>query len=57
MKRIPTMEEDTLPKDPVVLCQQLMADGMDKKSAMRETAKKLGLSRRDVYQAMLAEDA
>ena len=23
------MEEDTLPKDPVVLCQQLMADGMD----------------------------
>lgn len=51
------MEEDTLPKDPVVLCQQLMADGMDKKSAMRETAKKLGLSRRDVYQAMLAEDA
>ncbi|MDD6134568.1 MAG: 16S rRNA (cytidine(1402)-2'-O)-methyltransferase [Selenomonadaceae bacterium] len=51
------MEEDTLPKDPVVLCQQLMTDGMDKKSAMRETAKKLGLSRRDVYQAMLAEDA
>ena len=51
------MEEDTLPKDPVVLCRQLMADGMDKKSAMRETAKKLGLSRRDVYQAMLAEDA
>ncbi|MCR5439045.1 MAG: 16S rRNA (cytidine(1402)-2'-O)-methyltransferase [Selenomonas sp.] len=51
------VEEDTLPKDPVRLCQQLMADGLDKKSAMRETAKKLGLSRRDVYQALLAEDA
>ncbi|SDG67775.1 16S rRNA (cytidine1402-2'-O)-methyltransferase [Selenomonas sp. WCT3] len=52
-----SVEEDTLPKDPVRLCQQLMADGLDKKSAMRETAKKLGLSRRDVYQALLAEDA
>lgn len=52
-----SMEEDTLPKDPVILCQQLMAAGLDKKSAMRETAKKLGISRRDVYQAMLADDA
>ena len=52
-----SMEEDTLPKDPVILCQQLMAAGLDKKSAMRETAKKLGISRRDVYQAMLADEA
>jgi len=52
-----SMEEDTLPKDPVFLCQQLMAAGLDKKSAMRETAKKLGISRRDVYQAMLADEA
>ena len=52
-----SMEEDTLPKDPVILCQQLMAAGLDKKSAMRETAKKLGIRRRDVYQAMLADEA
>lgn len=52
-----SMEEDTLPKDPVILCQQLMAAGLDKKSAMRETAKRLGISRRDVYQAMLADEA
>lgn len=44
---------ETLPQDPAVLCRQLVEAGMDKKSAMRETAKKLGLSRRDVYQAML----
>ncbi len=49
--------EDILPKDPAVLCRQLMADGLDKKSAMRETAKKLGISRRDVYQAMLTDEA
>ena len=29
--------------DPVELCQKFMADGMNKKEAMRETAKKLGL--------------
>ena len=46
---------ETLPQDPAVLCKQLMAEGMDRKSAMRETAKKLGLSRRDVYQAMLTD--
>lgn len=46
---------ENLPQDPAVLCGQLMAEGMDKKSAMRETAKKLGLSRRDVYQAMLTD--
>lgn len=49
-------EDEQLPQDPVTLCGQLMADGLDKKSAMRETAKKLGLSRRDVYQAMLAAE-
>ena len=46
---------EKLPQDPAVLCKQLMAEGMDRKSAMRETAKKLGLSRRDVYQAMLTD--
>lgn len=32
---------------------KLMAAGMDKKQAMRETAKRFNLSRREVYQAML----
>ena len=38
---------------PMELCQKLMEEGLPKKEAMRETAKRLGLSRRDVYQAML----
>ena len=44
------------PLDPVECCQQLMAQGLDKKAAMRETAKKLGISRRDVYQALLEHE-
>ncbi len=48
-------EAEVISADPVELCRQLMAEGLDKKQAMRETAKKLGLSRRDVYQAMLTE--
>lgn len=40
-------------EDPVELCQQFMANGLSKKEAMRETAKKLGISRRDVYAALL----
>lgn len=39
----------------VELCQRLMTEGLGKKEAMRETAARLGISRRDVYQAMLAE--
>lgn len=42
--------------DPVELCRELIAAGMDKKSAMRETARRLGISRRDVYQAMLTAE-
>lgn len=53
------LAEEDVDKDvtmsPIELCQKLIADGMDKKEAMRMTAKKLGLSRRDVYQAMLAQ--
>ena len=48
-------EAEVISADPVELCRQLMAEGLDKKQAIRETAKKLGLSRRDVYQAMLTE--
>ncbi len=46
---------DTLPTDPKECCAHFMAQGMDKKTAMRETAKALGISRRDVYQAMLED--
>ena len=48
--------QSDLPLDPVECCQQLMAQGLDKKAAMRETAKKLGISRRDVYQALLEHE-
>ena len=33
-----------------------IAKGLDKKEAMRRTAQELGISRRDVYQAVLAEE-
>ena len=48
-----TMEELT----PQELVAKFISDGMDKKQAMREAAKKLGLSRRDVYQALLEANA
>lgn len=38
---------------PVEMVARLEAEGMGHKDAMRETAKKLGISRRDVYQALL----
>lgn len=41
---------------PTELCKSLIDSGLDKKEAMRETAKRLGLSRRAVYQAMLNAD-
>ena len=54
--QIETAVQSDLPLDPVECCQQLMAQGLDKKAAMRETAKKLGISRRDVYQALLEHE-
>lgn len=45
-----------LPQNPRECCEHFMAQGLEKKAAMREAAKALGLSRRDVYQAMLAEE-
>ena len=41
---------------PVELCQKLIAEGMDKKEAMRKTAQMLGISRREVYKSLLVED-
>lgn len=49
----PEIQEEAL--SPAELCQKLMAEGLAKKEAMRETAKRLGVSRRDVYQALLEE--
>lgn len=44
------------PEDAVELARTLAAGGMAKKEAIREAARRTGLSRRDVYQAMLAAE-
>ena len=54
--QIESAVQSDLPLDPAECCQLLMAQGLDKKAAMRETAKKLGISRRDVYQALLEHE-
>lgn len=49
-------EETAESLKPAELCKKLMAEGFGKKEAMREAAVRLGISRRDVYQALLAEE-
>ena len=49
------VRESAPQETPQELVRQLMAEGMAKKEAMREAAKRLRLSRRDVYQALLEE--
>ena len=44
------------PEDAVGLVHTLVEQGMAKKEAIREAAKRTGLSRRDVYQAVLKEE-
>lgn len=44
-------------EDPVEMVAKLECEGMGRKDAMRETAKRLGMSRRDVYQALLGSQA
>lgn len=51
-----TKAEPIINASPVELCQKFIAEGMDKKEAMRKTAKTLGISRREVYKSLLAED-
>lgn len=51
-----TKAEPIINASPVELCQEFIAEGMDKKEAMRKTAKTLGISRREVYKSLLAED-
>ena len=40
----------------ISFCKILMAQGLDKKSAMRETAKKFNISRREVYNSVIKEE-
>ena len=49
----PKEASQAAPEDAAEIVRALTAQGMAKKEAMREAAKKTGLSRRDVYQAML----
>lgn len=51
-----TKAEPIINASPVELCQKFIAEGMDKKEAMRKTAKTLAISRREVYKSLLAED-
>lgn len=51
-----TKAEPIINASPVELCQKFIAEGMDKKEAMQKTAKTLGISRREVYKSLLAED-
>ena len=39
--------------DPVQMVEAFEQQGLSRKEAMRETAKKLGISRRDVYNMLL----
>lgn len=46
-----TKAEPIINASPVELCQKFIAEGMDKKEAMRKTAKTLGISRREKSEA------
>ncbi|BEU87120.1 16S rRNA (cytidine(1402)-2'-O)-methyltransferase [Selenomonas sp. TAMA-11512] len=43
--------------DPAAMVERLAADGMDKKSAMKEAARAFRISRRDVYRLCLEKEA
>lgn len=49
----PGLDEPSEQLSPQELVEQMEAAGMGRKEAMREAARKLGVSRRDVYQALL----
>ena len=49
------VQEAALQETPQDLVARFMQEGRSKKEAMREAAKRLNLSRRDVYQALLEE--
>lgn len=43
-------------EDIATVVEKFMAQGLDKKSAMRETAKRFNVSRREIYNALLKEE-
>ena len=47
---------DTSSDSLIDIYNEFIANGLDKKSAMRETAKRLNISRREVYQSLIRED-
>ena len=49
------VQEAAPQETPQELVARFMQEGRSKKEAMREAAKRLNLSRRDVYQALLEE--
>ncbi len=51
-----TSSAETLPDDPVKLYLHFRNQGKSHKDAMRDAAKELGISRRDVYQILLKEN-
>ncbi len=46
-----------LEENPLEFYEKLLEQGFDKKSAMRETAKKFNVSRREIYNTLIKEDA
>lgn len=48
--------QEEIPQTPMELYEKYLLEGMDKKQAMRETAKKLGISRREIYAAVLKQE-
>ena len=54
VENIETLENTTM--NVIEVYKKFIAEGLDKKSAMRETAKRLNISRREVYQNILREE-
>lgn len=50
---IAASEEEAAPANPVELVAKLEAEGLPRKEAMRQAAKKLNMSRRDIYNLLL----
>ena len=49
--------DDESTDDIMTVYQKFIADGLDKKTAIRETAKRLNISRRDVYNYILTKES
>lgn len=49
--------KDMLPQDPAEIYEAFLSQNVEKKEAMRRTAKQLGISRRDVYRILLEKES